>query len=417
MSRSEDLLRRPAKGMRRVLHVIETIAPDEGGPPRVVANLVVAQRSLGTDSHILCGDCRLLPDHLRYWRTHAPGFPAENVHGIAAYRQSLFARRQSLQTWLQAHLRSFDVVHVHQLWRVVPTLTADACRRQGIPYLIAPHTSLSQWALGQKRAKKTLARWLVWNRIFHGAMGFHALNDLEAAEVRRVVGVDGPPVYVVSNGVSLAEFSAAPLSGGPAVAGLSPPGGDAPYILFFARLHTMKGPDLLLEAFARLARDDSKLQLVFAGPDFGMLDLLQRKAAQQQLGNRTHFLGLVSGTERLWLLSNAMCLCQPSRDEGFSLSILEAMACSRPVVISDRCKFPEVTRHAAGAVVPLSVPDLAAALRLYARDPTRCARDGRAARLLVEHSYTWDIVARQADQMYAQALCRVPDTPTPRCKL
>jgi glycosyltransferase involved in cell wall biosynthesis len=396
--------------MRRVLHVIETIAPEEGGPPRVVANLAVAQGSLGSDTHILCGDGRRLPDLLRYWKTHAAGFPAENVHGIEAQSESLFARRQFLKSWLRAHLRSFDVVHVHQLWRLVPTLTADACRRLGVPYLIAPHTSLSPWALAQKRAKKTLARWLVWNRILRGAAGFHALNELEAAEIREVAGVGGPAVHVVANGVSLSEFAAAPLTGAAALPGLSPPGGAAPYILFLARLHTMKGPDLLLDAFARIARERPELQLVFAGPDFGMLELLKRNVARQQLAQRTHFLGLVSGAERLWLLTNAVCLCQPSRDEGFSLSILEAMACARPVVISDRCKFPEVIRQGAGAVVSLSVPDLAAALRLYADDTARCARDGRAARALVERCYTWDIIARQTDEMYARAICSTRPT-------
>jgi glycosyltransferase involved in cell wall biosynthesis len=398
--------------MRRVLHVIETIAPREGGPPRVVAGLAVAQRSMGIDAHILCGDGRSLPDHLAYWQAHVAGFPSENVHSIAARASTLLARAAALHGWLEAHVRNFDVVHIHQLWRLVPTVTANACRRLGTPYLIAPHTSLSQWALGQKKAKKTLARWLVWNRIFKGAAGFHALNDLEAAEIRECIGPSGPPVFVVPNGVSLAEFPQTPVASAPAAFGglLSPPGGSTPFILFLARLHTMKGPDLLLDAFACLAREHPELQLVFAGPDFGMLDMLQRRVAELQLVDRIHVLGLVSGSDRLWLLENAACLCQPSRDEGFSLSILEAMACGRPVVISDRCKFPEVARHSAGVIVPLSVPALATALRLYTSDAARRASDGRSARLLVEQFYTWDIISRQADEMYAQAICTRADT-------
>ena len=405
--------------MRRVLHVIETIAPREGGPPRVVAGLAVAQRSMGIDAHILCGDDRSLPEHLQHWQAHAAGFPSDSVHSIATRSNTLLARGAALHGWLRAHLRTFDVVHIHQLWRLVPTLTAHACRRLRTPYLIAPHTSLSQWALGQSKAKKTLARWLVWNGNFNGAAGFHALNDLEAAEIRECIGPGGPPVFVVPNGVSLAEFPATPVAGAPAaVAGLlSPPDGSTPFILFLARLHTMKGPDLLLDAFARIAREQPGLQLVFAGPDYGMLDMLQRRVAELQLGDRIHFLGLVSGADRLWLLENAVCLCQPSRDEGFSLSILEAMACGRPVVISDRCKFPEVARHGAGVIVPLSIPELAAAFRLYASDSARRASDGRSARSLVEQFYTWDIISKQADEMYAQAICRRAGAAAPRCEL
>ncbi len=394
--------------MLRVLHVIETMAPREGGPPRVVAALSAAQRALGVNAQILCGDGRLLGEYLPYWQRHADGFSGQGVHSAAGRAGSMPARALALQRWLRQHLRAYDVVHIHQLWRLVPTLAANACRRLGVPYLIAPHTSLSNWALLQKRVKKALARRLIWNRILSGASGFHALNALEAAEIRLCIGSAGPPVFVVPNGVSLAEFSDAEMIEVPAAAHgrLTAPDGDRPFILFLARLHTMKGPDLLLDAFAAAARDFPGLQLVFAGPDFGMLQRLQHRSAELQLRDRILFLGLVSGPDRLWLLQNAMCLAQPSRDEGFSLSILEAMASRRPVVISERCKFPDVARHGGGVIVSLSVAEIAAALRIYASDPARRIADGRCARLLVERSYTWDLVARQADQMYGQVIGR-----------
>jgi glycosyltransferase involved in cell wall biosynthesis len=402
--------------MLRVLHVIETMAPHEGGPPRVVAGLAVAQRSMGIDAHILCGDGSQLPNHMQYWKAHASGFPIENVHTVVPPSNNLAARAMAMRGWSRASLSKFDVVHIHQLWRLVPTLVANACRRLSVPYLIAPHTSLSPWALSQKQLKKTLARRLVWNRIFRGAAGFHALNDLEAAEIRECIGPGGRPVFVVPNGVSLAEFSETTTpNASPSVAGLfSPTNGDRPFFLFFARLHTMKGPDLLLDAFASIALAHPTVQLAFAGPDFGMLDTLQRRVAQLRLTDRVHFLGLISGPDRLWLLQNALCLSQPSRDEGFSLSILEAMASRCPVVISERCKFPEVGLHGAGIIVPMTIPELAAALHAYASDSVRRTSDGRSARQLVEDSYTWDIVAKKAIQVYAQLVAQVPGLIAPR---
>jgi glycosyltransferase involved in cell wall biosynthesis len=405
--------------MLRVLHVIETMAPNEGGPPRVVAGLSVAQRSMGIDAHILCGDGTQLTNYVQYWQHHASGFPIENIHTMVPKSNNLAARAVALRRWLRQSLSGFDVVHIHQLWRLVPTLAATACRRLNVPYLIAPHTSLSPWALAQKQPKKMLARWLVWDGILRGAAGLHALNDLEAAEIRECIGSGGAPVFVVPNGVSLAEFSeTTPPQASPAVAELfSSGGGNRPFILFFSRLHTMKGPDLLLDAFASVALAHPQMRLAFAGPDFGMLDTLQRRVAQLRLTDRVHFLGLVSGSDRLWLLLNALCLGQPSRDEGFSLSILEAMASSSPVVISDRCKFPEVALHRAGIIVPLSIPDLAAALHSYASDSVRRTSDGRRARQLVENDYTWDIVARKACQMYARVVGRGTDLTAPGCDL
>ena len=391
--------------MRRVLHVIETMAPAEGGPPRVVAGLLVAQRAMGIDAQVLCGDGAELPVHLAHWRAHAPGFAADAIHAVGG-GASLVGRRAALQSWLRMHLHGFDVLHVHQIWRLVPTLATRMSRRMGKPYLIAPHTSMSPWALSQKRFKKSLARWLIWNRILRAAAGLHALNDLEATEIRACFGEEAPPIFVVPNGVSLGEFPAqSTLPAPPGLAGwLSAPAGAAPFVLFLARLHTMKGPDLLLDAFAALASRHPSLQLVFAGPDFGMLAQLRKRVSAHGLAGRVHFPGLVSGAERHWLLYNALCVCQPSREEACSLSILEALACARPVVISDRCKFPQAAAAGAGVVVPLATTPLSAALETYVSDPVRRARDGAHARALIEESYNLETIARLTEEMYVQAI-------------
>jgi glycosyltransferase involved in cell wall biosynthesis len=400
--------------VRRVLHVIETLAPREGGPPRVVAGLLVAQRARGLEAHVLCGDGVDLPEHLAHWRAHAPGFPESAVHAVSG--SSLLGRRAALQAWLRAHLHNFDVLHVHSLWRLVPAIAANASRHLGKPYLIAPHTAMSHWALSQKRLKKSVARWLLWNRIFRGAAGFHALNEIEAAEIGDCFAADAPPIFVVPNGVSLAEFSGPPARAVPAALEnlLSAPEGGAPFVLFLARLHSMKGPDLLLEAFATVAAAHPQLQLAYAGPDYGMLGRLREGVAAHALGSRVHFLGLVSGAERRWLLDNATCVCQPSRDEGFSLSILEALACSRPVVISDRCKFPQVAASGAGIVVPLSSAQLAIALESYASDPARRACDGRRGRALIEASYNLEVIAALTEEMYVKAVAGLQQAAGPR---
>jgi glycosyltransferase involved in cell wall biosynthesis len=384
-----------------VLHVIETISPREGGPPRVVSGLAAAQRALGIDAQILCGDGSRLPEYAEYWQRHVHGFPVPYLHTITAGGANLFAPRAESQSWLRENLPTFDLVHVHQLWRPVTTLAAVAARRLRVPYLLTPHNTLTRFALGQKKAKKTLARWLLWDRIFAAAAGFHALNELEATEIRQCLESECR-LFVVPNGVSLDEFTE-PLESAVSVpASLSPPRGPRPFILSLGRLHASKGADLLLEAFANLSGDYPTVQLACAGPDFGILSSLRRRAAELGLSARTHFLGEVSGSERLWLLRNAVCLAQPSKNEGNSLSILEAMACARPVVISDHCKFPEVAREKAGLITSLSTSDLTTALDVYLRDPTRSDADGRCARALVERSYTWDIIARSVERIYAE---------------
>ncbi len=390
--------------MLRVLHVIETMSAREGGPPRVVAGLAVAQHALGLHPHVLCADRGTLAEQARFWEVHEPGFQESWLQAGCDSRDGLLRRRTQLRRWLDANLRNYDLVHIHSLWRLVPTLAARRAARRGVPYLIAPHTAMSPWALSQKWAKKRLARTLVWDPIFRNARGFHALNELEAAEIRTCLRGRGPAVHVVPNGVTLSQFDEDPAARPPsALARLTAPDGAAPYVLFLARLHTMKGPDLLLEGFAAMASDHPQLRLVFAGPDFGLLQSLEARVQALSLGARVHFAGMVSGGERLWLLRHAVCLAQPSRDEGFCLSILEGLAAGRPVVISDRCKFPEVASSGAGIIVDGSASRIAAALKTYSRDPARARGDGLSARALVERHYTWAAVARQTQRMYEAA--------------
>ncbi|MRB31396.1 glycosyltransferase, partial [Bacillus thuringiensis] len=87
--------------------------------------------------------------------------------------------------------------------------------------------------------------------------------------------------------------------------------------------------------------------------------------------------------------------CLPSRQEGFSVAITEALACGVPVAITDACHFPEVGEAGAGIVSPLDPMAVAAALERILEDPDRAARMGAAGAKLVRDNYTWPRIAAQ----------------------
>jgi glycosyltransferase involved in cell wall biosynthesis len=97
-------------------------------------------------------------------------------------------------------------------------------------------------------------------------------------------------------------------------------------------------------------------------------------------------------------------LCLPSRQEGFSLAITEAMACEAPVVISTECHFPEVREAGAGVVAELNAPAIAAGIETVLGDPRAAAQMGRAGRALVVSRFTWPKVAQQMIENYQQVL-------------
>jgi glycosyltransferase involved in cell wall biosynthesis len=95
----------------------------------------------------------------------------------------------------------------------------------------------------------------------------------------------------------------------------------------------------------------------------------------------------------------------PSRYEGFSMAVLEAMACGLPTVITTTCHFPEAARAGAALETACSADELAAALCTLLADLPAARAMGQRAAALVRERYTWTEVSRHLESLYAHA-CR-----------
>lgn len=149
-------------------------------------------------------------------------------------------------------------------------------------------------------------------------------------------------------------------------------------VLFVGKLVRWKAPDLLLEAFRALGREDS--HLVYVG-DGTMRRELEVKAGD--LAGRVHFLGFLN-QERLPLAYRAAdVLVLPSNTEPWGLVVNEAMNFGVPAVVSDRvgCAPDLVRPGITGEVFSAgSCGSLLAALRRLASDPRHLEEQGVAAR-------------------------------------
>lgn len=104
-----------------------------------------------------------------------------------------------------------------------------------------------------------------------------------------------------------------------------------PYILFLGRLHPVKGLDLLIDAFCRLAHAP-ELWIAGAATDVSYESALRERASRGAHPTTIRFLGIAEGNEKWKLLKEAWCLCAPSYSEGLSMSALESLACGTPVI-------------------------------------------------------------------------------------
>lgn len=381
----------------RIAHIIASLDPAAGGPPRVVMELAAAQVAMG--HAVVVASCELADKESAILQAMGsiPGFGA--VHRQRVARVGLgdvWCGRVSAE--LHPVINTADHLHLHGVWEPILLATAREARRRGLPYALCAHGMLDPWSLAQKRWKKKLAMALGYRRMLDGAAFLHVLN-VDEARLIQPLGLRCR-IEVIPNGVFPQAFATLPATG--TFRAEYPALGQKPFILFLSRLHYKKGLDILAEAFAQVAAEQREVMLVVAGPDDGAKPDFERRIAAASLTDRVLLVGPIYGDRKLAAMVDAACFCLPSRQEGFSLAITEAMACGCPVVISEECHFPQVATHGAGKVVPLSASAVAQAMQTVLSNIAGAQTMGHAGRELVMREFTWPAIAEKLTQAYAK---------------
>jgi glycosyltransferase involved in cell wall biosynthesis len=183
----------------------------------------------------------------------------------------------------------------------------------------------------------------------------------------------------------------------------------SPFLIFLGRLHHKKGLDFLAEAFALFAKTDQRHHLVVVGHDEGAQADFSDRIAKAGLLDRVHLTGPLHGAAKWEAFADAAAFTLPSRQEGFSIAITEALACGLPVIVSRECHFPEVADAGAGVVADLDAPAIAAGFNEVLHDEDTRQRMSQAARQLVQTRFNCRTMAEEVVYAYQSALKPRPD--------
>lgn len=174
---------------------------------------------------------------------------------------------------------------------------------------------------------------------------------------------------------------------------------DRPYVFWNGTIEPRKNLPVLLDAFARLGRTDVDLVI---GGRAGWNDELA--AIERRSGVGVRRLGFVSAADLGPLHRGAAVFCFPSRQEGFGLPVLEAMAQGAPVVTSSGTATAEVVGDAGLTVAPDDIIGFTDALRGLLDDPDRARALGDAGRRRATQVFTWKRTADGLSDAYAEAI-------------
>ncbi|MEJ6981979.1 glycosyltransferase [Pedobacter sp. P351] len=335
----------------KVLHVIAGMDPKAGGVCQAVRMIISGLKDHDIINEVISLDSA----NARY----LVGLPFV-VHAIGEGKGP-WGYNGRLRVWLTEHLKEYEIVILHGLW-LYPGYalrkSLDLLRRDGQAnpkFFVMPHGMLDPYfQLAPGRRLKAIRNRIFWNlierKIINDADGLLFTCEMEMILARKTfkkyfpkkelivgLGIEAAPPY--SEAMSEAFKAKLPMEE------------IGSYLLFISRIHEKKGIDLLVKAYSNLKVMQPGIPaLVIAGPgletEFGKtIQQLARECSD------IYFTGMLTGNAKWGAFFECEAFVLPSHQENFGIAVVEAMACAKPVLISNQVNIWKEILNSGGGLV------------------------------------------------------------------
>ena len=171
-------------------------------------------------------------------------------------------------------------------------------------------------------------------------------------------------------------------------------------IVYVGRLSKTKNVELLIEAFSKIKTQN--VDLIIAGPDFGMLKELKRLTINCGVEDRVNFTGWISEQEKINLLSEATIFVHPSLEDVFLLSLLEAAAIGIPCVAFDVQSNSEILEDGKTGILVKKINSngLAEKLDLLLTNENLYDEISKNSKLLLPKKFNWEKTSQILEEFY-----------------
>ncbi|MFC1918895.1 glycosyltransferase [Chloroflexota bacterium] len=377
----------------KILQVTNLFAPIHGGSAEVPYQLSRELARRGHELTIYTSDFRMSReylDHLTEARIHA--FKTRlNLAGLQI--------TPAIVKKAKDDVRHSDIIHLHNFRTFQNIIVHRYARRYSIPYVLQTHGSLTTFF--QKGWLKRIFDMVWGSQILQNAARVVAVTRTEAEQCRSM-GINDDKISIIPHGIALPEYE-----------NLPPKGqfrkkynlyDNQKVVLYLGRLHKTKGLDLLARAFARMLDNIKDVRLVITGPDDGYLRTLARLVKELKIEDHVLFTGPLYERDKLGAYVDADVHVLPSKYEIFGITVLEALACGTPVIVTDRCGVADIIDRQAGLVVPCDKDRLCDALIQLLGDDNLSQQFGETGRSLAYERFNWEKVARQVEETYREVI-------------
>jgi glycosyltransferase involved in cell wall biosynthesis len=347
----------------KILHVIASMDPLTGGPCQGIRNSNNELTKLGVDREVVSLD--------------DPGAPFLGKDLFPVYAlgpgKTRWCYNPKLFKWLLHNIPRFDVVIVNGLWlyhgyavhkamRVLQKRKkASSSAMIALPECyIMTHGMLDPYfQRAASRRLKAVRNWFYWklieSKVVNGADGllftcetelllarqpfrpYHPKNELNVG-----YGLASPPAY---NTTMRSAFQ-----------DRCPSIQKKQYLLFLSRIHEKKGIDILIKTYANIIKSNAGAAmaipcLVIAGPGIDTAYGKKIRQLAECVKDFVFFPGMLTGDAKWGAFYGCNAFVLPSHQENFGIAVVEALACSKPVLISNQVNIWYEVKEAGGGII------------------------------------------------------------------
>lgn len=373
----------------KIIHTAASLEDEASGPSYSVPSTLRALHALGHEAQLLSIGPRGT-DVSRGFTHHRFKNAAKNLPVL---------RGLCLSSKMKTHLKFArpDIIHTQGLWLMPNIYAAQIAKQQNIPSVVTVRGMLAPAALEYSKLKKAAFGLAFQRQALKQASLFHATSQQEYEDIRSY-GLS-QPVLIAPNGINLPDLVSRPQS-------------DRKKLLFFGRLHPIKGLDNLIDAWAKIEPlfPDWDLEIRGTGHDTYIKSLKQR-IADHALSRATIGTG-VFGNDKTELYQSADLYILPSESENFAITVAESLAAETPVICTRGAPWSGLETHNAGWWVQQDSLSLEHCLKFALNvPPLELIRMGKNGRKWMAKDFSWESVAKQLESAYA-FLLKSGDAPT-----
>ncbi len=281
--------------------------------------------------------------------------------------------------------QKIELLHAHT--RAMQVLAFWVSRLTGIPVVTTCHGFYKP-----KLGRRLLPAW---------GQKVIAISEMVQTHLEKDLGVPAAQIQMIHNGVDVAEldhqFNQIDTLSAKKKFGFSM---DAPVVGIVARMVKDKGHEYALQALKILEKDFPRLGLLMAG-DGPYRPALETLTQELGLTGRVRFTGTVAEIAEVYRAMDIFVLPATWR-EGFGLSMIEAMACRKPIIASDIWALSQIIQEKETGLLVKAKDSLALAdtLRRLLQSPEQQSSLGEKARQKVLRRFTMERMAREVAGVY-----------------